>query len=399
MLFLAGLMGMMAIGATAFAGLSPALYESDGSGQDAHGDGDETAPQNESGSGDKASADGEGTSILDFATRPGDSAADDGDQDENPNELTDAISDVALKDDANIDSLPGDILPVDVAQTLKLSNVEPEQRVAIGTPEADDMDGTSDRDVANGYEGDDTLSGAAGDDELWGGLGDDTLNGGTGADTLHGGAGQDDATGEDGDDYIFGHGADDTLAAGAGDDSLVGGHGDDTLDGGDDDDAVHGGLGDDVLRGGAGADILFGGWGDDTLSGLEDDPATDGWDDTDVSDFLNGGGGADVIIAGAGDIVTTGDGADTVLLGEWLSMEHQAEILDFAPGEDSLVVVYDDIAGGAPDVDLSPDPDDATVQHIMLNGIQIAAINNAPGLNAGHITLVGSSMLPAGVML
>jgi Ca2+-binding RTX toxin-like protein len=186
---------------------------------------------------------------------------------------------------------------------------------------------------------------------------------------------------------------------GAGDDSLVGSEGDDMLDGGAGADALHGDLGDDALRGGADHDTLFGGWGDDILSGFEDDPGTDGWNDTDVSDYLNGGGGDDLITAGAGDIVTGGAGADTILLGEWLSADHQAQILDFKPDEDTLMIVFNDLAGAEPDVDLAADPDNEGIQHIMLNGVAIAAVNNAAGLNAGHITLIGSSLLPAGAVL
>jgi len=110
-------------------------------------------------------------------------------------------------------------------------------------------------------------------------------------------------------------------------------------------------------------------------------------------DFLNGGGGNDVITAGAGDVVTTGEGADTVILGNWLSAAHQAEILDFEPDEDTLMVIYDDLNGEMPDVDLAADPDDDGIMHVVMNGVAIAAVNNAAGLNAGHITLLGTSLL------
>ncbi|MFD0859324.1 calcium-binding protein [Roseovarius aquimarinus] len=255
-------------------------------------------------------------------------------------------------------------------------------------------EGPSDAPVAvqaNGTASDDAMEGGPADDELHGGAGEDTLSGGPGEDILHGEADADALAGGDGDDTLYGHSGADSLDGGAGDDSLVGGDGNDTLVGGDGSDALHGGLGDDVLRGGAGSDTLFGGWGNDTLSGLVETGLEPGPDD---ADFLNGGGGADVITAGAGDIVTTGEGADTVILGDWLAMTHQAEILDFAPEEDTLMVVYDDVAGAAPEVDLQTDPGNPDVAHVMLNGIQIAAVNNAPGLNAGHITLIGSSLLP-----
>ena len=269
------------------------------------------------------------------------------------------------------------------------------ERIAVGTPENDVMQGTDARDVVNGYDGADTLSGGPNTDQLWGGSGADALSGGAGDDTLHGGGGDDDLRGDEGDDHLFGHEGADLLEGGDGVDMLVGGAGDDTLTGGHGADVLHGGLGDDILDGGAGSDTLFGGWGDDTISGIENDQDGGDRDLTDIADFLNGGGGDDVITAGPGDVVTAGEGADTVILDLWTSAAHQAEILDFAPDEDTLMVVYDDTAGITPDVDLAADPDNDSILQIMLNGVAIATVNNAAGLNAGHITLVGSSALGA----
>ena len=391
MLFLAGLMGMMALGGAVFVGLSPADDLDEIAARDADGDGDAEL---------NTDAEESGSSILDFLGMTDAAKPDDGESAGDVSApgadlVCDAYTDTPTADGAFAADIAGSSLQSgDVGR-----NDDTAQRVAVGTAQDDVMEGTGGRDVASGYDGDDTMSGGAADDELWGGLGADTLTGGTSDDTLHGGAGGDAVHGGDGDDRVFGHGGNDTVGGGAGDDSLVGGQGADTLEGGDGNDAVHGGLDDDALRGGIGADTLFGGWGDDTLSGREDDPETIDWDDMDGADYLNGGGGGDLIAAGAGDIVTTGDGADTVLLGEWLSMEHQAEILDFAPDEDTLMVVYDDTGADVPEVDLAPDPDDSSLQYVMLNGVQIAAVNNAPGLNAGHITLIGYSLLPTGAML
>ena len=414
MLLLAGLMGMMALGATALMGLAPTEDGDSNAGRDVSGQEDQADEQAVT----DADAEENGTSILDFLEGETVDVSDDaGVKDENAQDEAEDGYDLAgddytgdgaevslnVADDATAQASQASSDAEDDSNTQDTdeakSNEGVGERATVGTPEGDRLDGLDARDVANGYDGDDAMSGGSNDDELWGASGADTVTGGAGHDTLHGGAGDDEMLGEDGDDHMFGHGDDDTMSGGAGDDSLVGSEGDDALDGGAGDDAVHGDLGNDQLRGGAGHDVLFGGWGDDTLSGLEDDPDTDGWDDTDVMDFLNGGGGADMITAGAGDVVTTGDGADTVLLGDWLNAEHQAEILDFAPGEDTLMVVYNDASGDEPEVDLTPDPNDSTLQHVMLNGVQIASVNNAPGLNAGHITLIGSSMLPAGALL
>jgi Ca2+-binding RTX toxin-like protein len=412
MLLLAGLMGMMAVGATAFIGFSGS--------DDNEAEIDRDISEEEAHKKTVSDAENAGTGILAFlGFESEDGASDvatgsddlqDGDADgvgsrdefqavEGVDSL-DLTLDIAM-DLAALQDIDGsDDLDDQVGDTALPQSTPPEdERVAVGTAADDQMDGTDARDVANGYDGADAMSGGAGADQLWGGLGADTLAGGAGDDTLHGGAGDDAVAGDDGDDRLFGHGGNDTLAGGAGADSLVGSEGDDALDGGAGDDALHGDLGNDLLRGGGWHDVLFGGWGDDTLSGFEDNPDTDGWDDTDVMDFLNGGGGADMITAGAGDMVTTGDGADTVILGDWLSAAHQAEILDFAPDEDTLMVVYDDTDGSVPDVDLAGDPDNDAVRHVMLNGVAIAVVNNAAGLNAGHITVIGASLLDAGIRL
>lgn len=392
MLLLAGLMGMMALGATAFVGLGS--YDDDETGAQDRTDHDSSEI-------DEADADGPepGSSILDFmvqdatATTPVNAAI----SSANVTEQSAAAGQLPTADALpDLDQGAGTDIGAD---PLRDDESETTQHVSVGTIGDDRLDGSDATDLANGYDGDDAMTGGAGNDELWGGSGDDSLTGDAGDDTLHGGAGDDIMQGGDGDDRLFGHGDDDTLAGGAGDDSLVGSAGDDVLDGGAGADALHGDLGDDVLRGGAGHDTLFGGWGNDTLSGFEDDPDADGWTDTDVGDYLNGGGGDDVILAGAGDIVTGGSGSDTILLGNWLSADHQAQILDFAPDQDTLMVVYDDLAGPEPEVDLAPDADDESVQHVMLNGVAIATVNNAAGLNVGHITLVGSSLLPTDMPL
>lgn len=342
MFFLLGVMGAMALGASAFMGMTSTdeggdTAESDDSGNAAQTDAD-------------LAADKSGTSVTDFYLGAAPAEAND----------TAANDESGVTDESPAADLAHENLPDDYDDSLP-----------------------------------DTPVGA----EIWGGLDDDTLVGGAGNDTLHGDAGDDLIYSEEGDNRMFGHGDDDTLIGGAGDDSLVGGAGDDVLEGGAGDDTLHGGLGDDQLRGGLGHDVIFGGWGDDTISGLELDPDADDWVDMDTMDYLNGGPGDDVIIAGAGDVVTTGEGSDTVLLGPWINAGHEAQILDFSPDEDRLMVVYDDEKGDAPKVDLVADPEDANLQHVTLDGVLIAAVNNAPGLNVGHITLIGHSQLPAGVTL
>ena len=268
---------------------------------------------------------------------------------------------------------------------------ENQGRIIAGTSDPDLIEGTPGNDQINGYAGDDTILGGAGDDQIFGGDGDDFLAGEDGNDTLHGGDGNDVLRGGDGADQLFGHNGHDTLHGGAGDDSLFGSAGNDLLFGDDGDDALHGGLGNDTLHGGLGQDTLFGGWGDDVIIGIVDDPATPELDDIDGRDYLNGGGGNDLIIAGRGDIITTGSGADTIVFGGWLSGDDPAEVLDFSNEEDRLAVLYDDSDGQEPDVTFEPDEERQDHQHLVVNGVRIAVLLNAGNMSADDVTLLPQS--------
>ena len=122
------------------------------------------------------------------------------------------------------------------------------------------------------------------------------------------------------------------------------------------------------------------------------DEATSALDTETERDYLNGGGGDDVILAGKGDVVTTGSGADSVLLGDWLTAAHQAEILDFSPADDMLMVFYDDTVP-EPEVTLEPDADHPEDLRLLLDGTEIARIADAAGLTLAHIALVPQSEL------
>ena len=325
MILLAGLMGLMAIGATAFYGLD---YSFSTDAENGNADPEQTGATSEI---DQTGGNNGLTTLLDSDESPGE--MDWGDEADNT------------------------------------------------------VQGTSGHDQLNGYAGDDQVLGLDGDDRLNGDVGDDTLYGDGGDDTLHGEAGNDALIGGAGDDQMYGHDGSDTLNGEDGDDSLVGSAGDDVLSGDQGDDALHGDLGDDTLDGGAGSDTLFGGWGNDVING-----APNGQSDEDV-DFLNGGGGDDLIIAGGSDIVTAGDGADTIAIGDWLTEEHQAEITDFSANEDRLMVVYDDLNDEDPHVSLEQDEETPDRQHLVLNGVRIAAVDNAEDLTLGHIFLIGQTAL------
>ena len=255
-----------------------------------------------------------------------------------------------------------------------------------GTSDDDQIDGADGNDRVRGLDGNDFLNGDDGDDELRGDAGADTLMGDGGADSLHGQDGDDAMFGGDQDDVLFGHNENDILDGGNGNDALQGSAGNDTLDGGDGDDILQGGLDDDTLIGGAGADVLFGGWGNDVLSGLMRNAAGE---DDDDSDFLNGGDGDDSILVGAGDIVTAGNGADEIVLGDWLVSGDAAEIMDYTPADDSLVLVWDDSAATSnePQISITADPDTLDQSLIWMNGEVVATVNGTDIL-PGDIALI-----------
>ena len=245
-----------------------------------------------------------------------------------------------------------------------------------------------------GTENDDVLSGTSASEDILGGDGNDTLNGMGGDDSLHGGEGNDVLDGGDGNDTLFGNNSEDTVNGGAGNDSLQGSLGQDVVDGGDGVDAVHGGLDADTVSGGMGADSVFGGWGNDLVNGVEDDAATAALDDIDDADFLNGGSGDDTIIAGNADIVTAGDGADDIVVGDWIEAGAAASILDFNADDDNILLVYDD-AEDVPNITVQASPSDPTTAQVMMDGLAVANVFNAADLAASDVVLMPLSIAQA----
>ncbi len=169
--------------------------------------------------------------------------------------------------------------------------------------------------------------------------------------------------------------------------------------GGRGDDALLGAEGDDVLDGGEGADVLFGGWGDDILTGLEQantpSGATSGVTETEPeSDFLNGGGGDDTLLTGAGDVVTAGDGADSIVLGDWIADGDAAELTDFNPEEDRLMLVWDTEQDPDPEIEVIADPVTPGLTHIVVNGAELARVQGGGDVSAADILLVDYADAP-----
>lgn len=301
-------------------------------------------------------------------------------------------------DEEQLPAIEQDVVSIQLNQEAAAEGGQGEQLsdylVLPGTEQSEPIQGGDGPDQINGYEGDDTLFGGDGNDTLYGASGDDSVDGGDGDDLLHGEDGEDSLAGGNGNDSLFGHFGDDLMQGGAGDDSLHGGQDDDRLDGGDGDDALHGGHGNDILTGGDGQDTLFGGFGDDLVLGLEGGIASP-QDPMDQSvDFLNGGDGQDTLLGGSGDIITGGSGGDSMITGDWVVDGSPVEIMDFEPGVDQLLIVWNAPEGSEPLVEIHKDPDNPDVTRISVDGQDVAVLHGADGIQSGDISLINDLALP-----
>ncbi|WP_413849888.1 hypothetical protein [Tateyamaria sp.] len=136
---------------------------------------------------------------------------------------------------------------------------------------------------------------------------------------------------------------------------------------------------------------MFGGWGDDVINGVEDDPDTAEADDIDGSDYLNGGSGDDIIVAGNDDMVTSGEGADTVVGGTWIADDPAMDIVDFDSEDDNILLVYED-GTEVPDVSLLADPDDPDVTQVFMDGVAVANILNGADIGMDDISIMPLSL-------
>lgn len=218
--------------------------------------------------------DGVSTTVVDFETFPGTSAAAPhlaavvalmleragGSGQLSPAEIRDILEVSTLDVGApGVDSISGngfiqaDLAVMNVAPTLLMAD---DQRRLRGTARADNLVGTQQNDVMIGRGGFDVMMGLGGRDRLRGNGGNDWLQGAAGGDRLVGNRGNDTLTGGNGRDRLSG---------GGGADNLVGDRGHDVL--------IAGG-GDDLLWGGAGRDRLSGQRGRDRFV-IEDAPGID----------------------------------------------------------------------------------------------------------------------------
>ena len=381
MLWLAGLMGLLGVGAA-----SLAIFNE--TGQNTDDDMEEA-----SGATQTSGADGDLLDMLEpvVVQAPSHMEVIVDDLSENMETLPDPLGDDEPKPvPATLDLVSGmedlpDLFDAPEEAPPQDTDLPPEiGSILAGLTGADTLTRGDAADQINGYDGNDTLDGGAGGDSLFGGAGFDLLRGDAGDDLLHGEADDDRLQGGAGNDTLFGHDGADRLEGGDGADSLQGSAGDDDLHGGAGDDALHGGLDDDTLSGGEGTDTLFGGWGNDVVRGHDDT----------TGDYLNGGGGNDMIVAGGADTVTGGDGADAILLSPGWGVE--VDILDFDATEDRLLMVWDGGAGNAPPAfDLVPDTEIAGTHHVVVGGETVATLHQSEGLRPEDIAVLSPEQATA----
>lgn len=257
----------------------------------------------------------------------------------------------------------------------------------IGDEAANRLDGLGGDDLVLGGAGDDLLGGRGGDDSLLGEDGNDHLDGGEGNDLLSGGDNNDALDAGAGDDTLFGGAGWDTLSGHEGNDQLSGGDGSDLLLGGEGADQLTGQAGDDTLDGGYGNDLLSGGLGSDELNGGPGQDTIWGqWPgETDLEgDILNGGAGDDLLMLGSGDIANGGEAADVFALQDIHSGDPLAQIMDYDPSQDQLVILYD--ANLHPDPLLSIDSHDGSCT-LLIDGVPLADLAGHSNIDIGTVQL------------
>ena len=120
------------------------------------------------------------------------------------------------------------------------------------------------------------------------------------------------------------------------------------------------------------------------------DPGGAGMIDQDDPDDLNDSIEDDWAITEHVDPDARANGDRPIMLGDWIAEGHTAEVLDYEPAKDSLMLVWDDLAteGKEPLVTVESDPFDTEVMHILLNGKSVAEIYGDPALSVADITTI-----------
>lgn len=111
-----------------------------------------------------------------------------------------------------------------------------------------------------------------------------------------------------------------------------------------------------------------------------------------VRDIVTGTEGDDALRLGPLDFATGGAGADVFTVETDGAIGVQAEIADFDPQEDKLMIVWDDTTGDPPpDLTLGTIQDAADMAQILLDGVVVAHVTGASNLRVEDIDLVPQS--------
>lgn len=330
----------------------------------------------------------------DEAGEGGEDASPDGPGDESDPAAGDLLADEHAEGSAEGGDAPHGLIAADRSndghpQSDDQDDPDPQDQALHGGAGNDILTGQGGNDQIHGDAGNDLLGGRAGNDLLSGDSGHDWLRGGSGLDTLSGGTGDDDLAGENGRDLLAGGSGDDSQSGGAGADRLFGGRGDDDLNGGMGADRLWGEDGRDALQGGQGNDQALGGEGEDTVEGGDGNDRLWGGnlnaDDREM-DFLNGGTGDDVLHLGAADYGNGGEGADRFELSDIAIGDPVAQITDFDPDEDKLVLLYDAETHADPEVSVVTEEGSADAT-VVLDGVPVARVMGGAGLSAADVML------------
>lgn len=96
----------------------------------------------------------------------------------------------------------------------------------------------------------------------------------------------------------------------------------------------------------------------------------------------------------AGDGTTAGEGADDIVLGDWIAGQAPAELTDFDPAEDRIMVVWDTVADPDPEIEVATDPLTPGLSRILVNGTELARVQGGGTLRAEDILLVDYADAP-----
>ncbi len=148
------------------------------------------------------------------------------------------------------------------------------------------------------------------------------------------------------------------------------------------------GEGDDAISDNFGANLINGQQRDDFIVSVDDAR------DQGTADTVRGGVGQDILVVDQGDHVTTGDGADQVVIETYNGVVDGYDLItitDFIAGQDALTVQGDaDLLRPAPDgtspVSLQELEDDGGTL-VLINGIPIAHLLGVQGMSPGQIEL------------